>query len=219
MWVTRPAPGVEHLLQPCRPCWPYLAPAWSLSMHGHLYDGCAIYHMCPAITNERLQSQVRMCVTRPAPDAVALMAPERELQGEQHHGTHLLSSQSACSLLMPCLVCTLSFGAAGLVYNRSVWPGRCQICRLLIWRRASLVLSDAGLVAECAAILRRCSCNKTTGFMHPAAPSFPLHCVQVTRPTPGRATPIPPHAGRSARQALPCPTLQWLKSVEQGMCC
>ena len=36
-----------------------------------------------------LQSELRMCVTRPAPDAGALIAPEREMQGDQHHGTHL----------------------------------------------------------------------------------------------------------------------------------
>ena len=54
--------------------------------------------------------------------------------------------------------------------SRGVWPRPRQMCRFLIWRRASLVLSDAGLVAECADSLRRQLCSKTTGLVHPATP-------------------------------------------------
>ena len=113
-----------------------------------------------------------MCVTRRPPDAGQLIAPEREMHSEQHQGTYLLSSQSVCRLLVPCSSDSLSIGAAVLGCSRSVWPGRCQICRLLIWRRASLLLSAAGLVAECAEPLRRWSCTEATGLVHPTAPTF-----------------------------------------------
>ena len=41
MYVTRPAPDAERILLPGWPCWLYAAPAWSMSMRGHLWDGCA----------------------------------------------------------------------------------------------------------------------------------------------------------------------------------
>ena len=41
-----------------------------------------------------------MYVTRSAPDAGALVAPEQGMRSGKHQGTPLLSSQSACSLLM-----------------------------------------------------------------------------------------------------------------------
>ena len=86
--------------------------------------------------------------------------------------------------------------------SRDMWPGRRGMCRLPVWHTASLLLSDAGLVTECADMLQRQSCCKTTGLVHLAAPINPstMHAGDQDG---ARCAPPHPQRGSSARSALP----------------
>ena len=63
------------------------------------------------------------------------------------------------------------------------------------------MLSDAGLVAECADSLRRQSCSKTTGLVHPAAPSSV--CAMHAGDQAGAPEAPTPHS-RAGQPGRPC---------------
>ena len=74
-------------------------------------------------------------------------------------------------------------------------------------------------MAASLSVLKSCGgalAVRTTGFMHPALASFlfVMHADDQVGVRKGTHT---PHPGRSARYALPCPSLQCFKSAEQGM--